>query len=117
MIKVHLSRIMGEQKLNIADVSKLTGLHRNGLSKLYNEDTDAVDIYMPKGYYLSEEMIQKSLNESREQFSNFELWAYVHEIEDVEVKQIALNKLFYVYCSFFIHNEFIRKSSFKGFNS
>jgi hypothetical protein len=88
-----------------------------GSLAFYNEDTDAVDIYMPKGYYLSEEMIQKSLNESREQFSNFELWAYVHEIEDVEVKQIALNKLFYVYCSFFIHNEFIRKSSFKGFNS
>ena len=42
MIKVHLSRIMGEQKLNIADVSKLTGLHRNGLSKLYNEDTDGI---------------------------------------------------------------------------
>lgn len=42
MIKVHLSRIMGEQKLNIADVSKLTGLHRNGLSKLYNEETDGI---------------------------------------------------------------------------
>ncbi|RVT62780.1 helix-turn-helix domain-containing protein [Niallia taxi] len=42
MIKVHLSKIMGEQRLNIADVSKLTGLHRNGLAKLYNEDTKGI---------------------------------------------------------------------------
>lgn len=42
MIKVHLSRIMGEQKLNIADVAKMTGLHRNGLSKLYNEETEGI---------------------------------------------------------------------------
>ena len=88
-----------------------------GSLAFYNEEKDTVDIYMPKGYYLSDEMIQKSLNESREQFSNFELWAYVHEIEDVEVMQTALNKLYYVYCSFFINNEFMRRSSFKGFNN
>lgn len=42
MIKVHLSRIMGEKRINIADLSRLTGLHRNGISKLYNEETDGV---------------------------------------------------------------------------
>ncbi|MEH7237300.1 helix-turn-helix domain-containing protein [Bacillus sp. JJ1562] len=42
MIKVHLSRIMGEKRYNIADVSKLTGLHRNGITKLYNEQTDGI---------------------------------------------------------------------------
>lgn len=42
MIKVHLSRIMGEQKLNIADVSRMTALHRNGITKLYNEKTDGI---------------------------------------------------------------------------
>jgi putative transcriptional regulator len=42
MIKVHLSRIMGERKLKISDVAKLTGLHRNGITKLYNEDTDGI---------------------------------------------------------------------------
>lgn len=42
MIKVHLSRIMGEQRLNIADVSKITGLHRNGLTKLYKEETNGI---------------------------------------------------------------------------
>lgn len=42
MIKVHLSKIMGEKRINIADLSRMTGLHRNGITKLYNEDTDGV---------------------------------------------------------------------------
>ena len=29
MIKCHLSRLMGERKLKIADVARETGLHRN----------------------------------------------------------------------------------------
>lgn len=42
MIKVHLSRIMGERRINIAELARLTELHRNGLTKLYNEDTDGI---------------------------------------------------------------------------
>lgn len=42
MIKVHLSRLMGERKMKISDVAKATGLHRNGITKLYNEDTDGI---------------------------------------------------------------------------
>jgi putative transcriptional regulator len=42
MIKVHLSRIMGEQRLNISDLANLTGLHRNGITKIYNEETDGI---------------------------------------------------------------------------
>ena len=42
MIKVHLSRLMGERKLKISDVAKMTGLHRNGITKLYNEETDGI---------------------------------------------------------------------------
>lgn len=42
MIKVHLSRIMGEQRVTVADLARTTGLHRNGISKLYNEDTDGI---------------------------------------------------------------------------
>lgn len=42
MIKVHLSKIMGEQKLKISDVSRMTDLHRNGITKLYNEETDGI---------------------------------------------------------------------------
>ncbi|WP_239613901.1 helix-turn-helix domain-containing protein [Cohnella mopanensis] len=47
MIKVHLSRLMGERRLKIADVERITnehgnGLHRNGITKLYNEKTDGI---------------------------------------------------------------------------
>lgn len=42
MIKIHLSRIMGEKRLKIADVARMTGLHRNGITKLYNEETDGI---------------------------------------------------------------------------
>jgi putative transcriptional regulator len=48
MIKCHLSRLMGERKLKIADVARETGLHRNTVTLLYDEtaarvDLDAVD--------------------------------------------------------------------------
>jgi putative transcriptional regulator len=50
MIKIHLSRLMGEQKLKISDVANITkeqdpegkGLHRNGITKLYYDKTDGV---------------------------------------------------------------------------
>jgi putative transcriptional regulator len=47
MIKVHLSRLMGERRLKISDLERMTneiglGLHRNGITKLYNEQTDGV---------------------------------------------------------------------------
>lgn len=48
MIKCHLSRLMGERKLKIADVARDTGLHRNTITLLYDEtavrvDLDAID--------------------------------------------------------------------------
>lgn len=48
MIKCHLSRLMGERKLKIADVARETGLHRNTITLLYDEtaariELDAVD--------------------------------------------------------------------------
>lgn len=50
MIKIHLSRVMGEKRIKIADLERLTkeqdpngkGLHRNGISKLYNGDTNGI---------------------------------------------------------------------------
>lgn len=42
MIKVHLSRLLGEHKMRISDLAEKTGLHRNGLSRLYNEETDGI---------------------------------------------------------------------------
>lgn len=41
-IKVHLSRIMGEKRIKISELAELTGLHRNGITKLYNEETDGI---------------------------------------------------------------------------
>lgn len=44
MIKCHLSRLMGERKLKIADVARETGLHRNTVTLLYNETAARVDL-------------------------------------------------------------------------
>lgn len=44
MIKCYLSRLMGERKLKLADVARLTGLHRNTVTLLYNETAARVDL-------------------------------------------------------------------------
>lgn len=44
MIKCHLSRFMGEQKLKIADVARETGLNRSTVTALYNETAVRVDL-------------------------------------------------------------------------
>lgn len=44
MIKCHLSRLMGERKLKVIDVARLTGLHRNTITLLYNESAVRVEL-------------------------------------------------------------------------
>lgn len=44
MIKCHLSRFMGEQKLKIADVARETGLNRSTVTALYNETAVRVEL-------------------------------------------------------------------------
>ncbi len=44
MIKCHLSTLMGQHKLKIADVSRETGLHRNTITLLYDERAVRVDL-------------------------------------------------------------------------
>lgn len=44
MIKCHLSTLMGQKKLKIADVARETGLHRNTITLLYDETATRVDI-------------------------------------------------------------------------
>jgi putative transcriptional regulator len=44
MIKCHLSRLMGERKMNVSDVARATGLHRNTVSLLYKETATRVDL-------------------------------------------------------------------------
>lgn len=43
MIKCHLSRIMGEKKLKIADVSRDTGINRGTITRLYQETSVRVE--------------------------------------------------------------------------
>ncbi len=44
MIRCHLSRLMGEYKMNIADVARETELHRNTITLLYKETATRVDL-------------------------------------------------------------------------
>jgi putative transcriptional regulator len=43
MIKCHLSRLMGEKKVKIADVAKDIGVHRNTITLLYYEKAKRID--------------------------------------------------------------------------
>jgi len=44
MIKCHLSRLMGERKLKIADVARDIGVHRNTITLLYYEKAKRIDL-------------------------------------------------------------------------
>ena len=44
MIKCHLSRLMGERKLKIAEVARGTGLYRGTITLLYEETAAKVDL-------------------------------------------------------------------------
>lgn len=43
MIKCHLSKIMGERKMKIADVARAIGVHRNAITLLYYEKAKRID--------------------------------------------------------------------------
>lgn len=44
MIRCHLSRIMGEKKLKIADLARETGINRGTLTRLYKETAQRIEI-------------------------------------------------------------------------
>ena len=44
MIRIHLSRILGEHKEKISDLQRSTGLARNTLAGLYREETKRIDL-------------------------------------------------------------------------
>ncbi len=44
MIKCHLSRLMGEKKVKIADVSRAIDVHRNTIALLYYEKAKRIDL-------------------------------------------------------------------------
>ncbi|CUH97388.1 hypothetical protein P22_3516 [Propionispora sp. 2/2-37] len=43
MIKIHLSRILGEKRLNMSALAESTGLSRNTIFLLYHEKTERMD--------------------------------------------------------------------------
>ncbi|MEJ5228299.1 helix-turn-helix transcriptional regulator [Thermodesulfovibrio sp.] len=43
MIKCHLSKLMGERKLKIADVARAIDVHRNTITLLYYENAKRID--------------------------------------------------------------------------
>ena len=44
MVKCHLSTIMGERRLKIADVSRDTGINRGTITRMYYEEATRVDL-------------------------------------------------------------------------
>ncbi len=44
MIRCYLSRMMGDRKMNVADVARETGLNRNTVTLLYKETATRVDL-------------------------------------------------------------------------
>lgn len=44
MIKCHLSRIMGEKKLRVADIARAIDVHRNAITLLYEETATRIDL-------------------------------------------------------------------------
>ncbi len=41
-IKIHLSKLLGERKLRASEVAKKTGINKNTLSSLYNENVSGI---------------------------------------------------------------------------
>lgn len=44
MIKCNLAIMMGEKKMKVSDVAKLTNLHRNTITLLYKEQATRIEI-------------------------------------------------------------------------
>lgn len=44
MVRCHLSRLMGEHKMKIADVARETGLNRNTVTLLYRETASRIEL-------------------------------------------------------------------------
>jgi len=44
MIKCHLSRIMGEKRIKIAELAREPGLNRNTITLLYHDNAKRIDL-------------------------------------------------------------------------
>ena len=44
MVRIHLSRLMGEKRIKIADLERDTGLSRTTISRLFHEKAGRMDL-------------------------------------------------------------------------
>lgn len=44
MIRIHLSRLMGERRVKIADLVRETGISRTTLTRIYYEESERIDL-------------------------------------------------------------------------
>jgi putative transcriptional regulator len=44
MIKIYLSRLLGEKRLTQADLARCTGIRPNTISEMYNEISDRINL-------------------------------------------------------------------------
>lgn len=70
MIRCHLARLMGEQKMRISDVMRETGLSRTTVTLLYKEtalkvDLDAIDRLCDLFNCEIQDLLQKSPAETK----------------------------------------------------
>jgi putative transcriptional regulator len=42
MIRIHLSRLLGERRIKVAELSRQTGISKHALEKLYNEKAEMI---------------------------------------------------------------------------
>jgi putative transcriptional regulator len=44
MIKIHLSKILGEKRISQAELSRQTGIGKNAISEMYNEFLERINL-------------------------------------------------------------------------
>ena len=44
MVKIHLSRVMGERRLKISDVARDTGINRGTITRMYHETIQRIEL-------------------------------------------------------------------------
>lgn len=44
MVRCHLSRLLGERKLKISEVARVTGINRGTLTRLYYETAERIEL-------------------------------------------------------------------------
>lgn len=87
-----------------------------GALAFYNNNEEIVKLLLPQDYLLDTDMVRDYKNRGKEEFNRFELWSYIHEIEDNDLRGEALNMLYRAYCIFYSNSEFLRNTKFAGFN-